>query len=433
MLKGHSVIELTDVNTGEVERYEDDNLVTNGIKYYQQFWELPDTIWKTVFGGVKIFENNIEENPDVVVAPPAANMIGYACDYSDTTDNMRGILNLDQSGILEDNSGIKLTWDFAQNQANGTIRCICITPEEYAKGPKIGLVNYSSKSLPRAYYMTLIGYDPIRRVAISCENEIKTNNRFKIVLNKMPILYRGITDDGSGGKLEEFYVDVPAEFRSYKDYGTYIGCEGIHAIFLAIKDYATTSPASTSFVLMKINKITYEVTTQEFSFSDPAYPDTYFSSTDWSFLFNGYLYIYYADDKYFKFQLEDFTLEKVIVYEKFKDSLNSTNSFLAIDKHGVTARRFSIGTDDVVRISDYANVSTTKYPSGVLLDIAGGICFASNSKSSASASTLCLSRKPVILTINNLATPVTKTADKTMKITYVLKEDYSDSPTQPTS
>ena len=31
-LKGHTVIELTDVNTGEKEIHEDDNMITNAIK-----------------------------------------------------------------------------------------------------------------------------------------------------------------------------------------------------------------------------------------------------------------------------------------------------------------------------------------------------------------------------------------------------------------
>ena len=33
MLKGKTIIELTDVNTGKVERHEDENMVTNALKH----------------------------------------------------------------------------------------------------------------------------------------------------------------------------------------------------------------------------------------------------------------------------------------------------------------------------------------------------------------------------------------------------------------
>ena len=35
-IHGHSIIELRNVKTGEIERYEDDNMVTNALNYYFQ-------------------------------------------------------------------------------------------------------------------------------------------------------------------------------------------------------------------------------------------------------------------------------------------------------------------------------------------------------------------------------------------------------------
>ena len=235
MIKGHSIIELTDVKTGEVERYEDDNLVTKGIEYYWRAYGLPANIWKEVFSGIKIFEENIEEDPNIVTAPLAANMIGYACDYSNTADNMRGILNLEQSGILEDYSGIKLTWDFAQNQANGTIRCICITPETFAKYPTRGLEVYSTLKCADVYLRSLIGYDYSQRAVISYEGELKTNGRLRLAFHRVPYIYRGITDDGEGKEFKELYVDVPGEHSEDVVAGNFIGTFGGFYYFLSIK------------------------------------------------------------------------------------------------------------------------------------------------------------------------------------------------------
>ena len=34
MIKGKTTLELTDVNTGKVERFEDENILTNAIELY---------------------------------------------------------------------------------------------------------------------------------------------------------------------------------------------------------------------------------------------------------------------------------------------------------------------------------------------------------------------------------------------------------------
>lgn len=433
MLKGHSIIELTDVKTGTVEKYEDDNLVTNGIKYYQRFYGLPTVIWQTVLTGIKIYENNIKEDPNEVVAPLAANMIGYACNYSDTTDNKRGILNLDQSGILEDNSGVKLTWDFAANQANGTIRCICITPETFAKVQMREIEEYghlvcadvsiNSRKRP-------IDYDYTKRAIVSCYAKLKPDSKIYFYLNRVPFICNGITDDNKGKAIGGFEINVPGDFSEYKTDGVYIGTREEFYYFMTIKSYSEIEPASTTFLLIKIKKGTYELETQEFSFSDSAYPDVYFSTLDMgdAFVFNAAIYIY-KGGKLYKFKMQDYGLEKVL------NLSTSRWDFLAVSKHNVIGNNFTIDENDKVRVnsSTFYKSLTSAYaiPRGVLFELVPGAIFAGCSNVSNYRNDLYTLRAPLILTINNLATPVTKTADKTMKITYVLKEDYSDTPIQP--
>ena len=127
MLKGHSVIELTDVNTGEVERYEDDNIVTNGLQYYSRYHSIPADTWKNLLSGIRLFDSQLEENTETLFAPLSVETIGYASLEADTTNPKRGLFNMAESGRLDDLSGVKLVWDFAQSQANGTIACIGIT------------------------------------------------------------------------------------------------------------------------------------------------------------------------------------------------------------------------------------------------------------------------------------------------------------------
>ena len=143
MLKGKSIIELTDVHTGKKEIYEDENLVTEAIfdilntniqgamynspsfdSQSGEAWLLP--IYQRLTGGILLYQDEIEEDPSVIYAPLNNPLIGYASnDANNTEDIQRGSRNLTESKAVD--GGFKYVWDFATSQANGTISCICLT------------------------------------------------------------------------------------------------------------------------------------------------------------------------------------------------------------------------------------------------------------------------------------------------------------------
>lgn len=143
MLKGKTVIELTDVNTGKKERYEDTNLVTEavmdvlncnikGMLYDNtsfneangEKWMLP--LKKNLMGGILLYQNEIEERKDNIYAPLNNPLIGYASDDANNTQDIRrGSRNLTESKEVD--GGFRFVWDFATSQANGTISAICLT------------------------------------------------------------------------------------------------------------------------------------------------------------------------------------------------------------------------------------------------------------------------------------------------------------------
>ena len=112
MLKGKTVIELTDVHTGKKEIYEDENLVTEAIAdvlgtnlqgtMYDSpsldgqsgdAWLLP--IYSRLTGGVLLYQDTIEEDPSVIYAPLNNPLVGYASnDVNTTEDVQRGSRNL---------------------------------------------------------------------------------------------------------------------------------------------------------------------------------------------------------------------------------------------------------------------------------------------------------------------------------------------------
>ena len=142
MIKGKTLIELTDVNTGKVERFEDENIITNAADLFvRALTAIADPtklktkpLGKSAFGGIKLFEGTIEENAVNWHMPSLAQnkVVGYASsDTTAGTDPRRGSGNSAETTPLE--NGMQFVWDFATSEANGTISCVCLTSEEGGK------------------------------------------------------------------------------------------------------------------------------------------------------------------------------------------------------------------------------------------------------------------------------------------------------------
>lgn len=168
MLRGRSVIELTNVHTGQKEVYEDTNLVTEavmdvlntnimGILYNNtsfnnssgDAWKLP--LKKNIMGGILLYQNEIEERPDLIYAPLDNPLIGYASDDANNTEDIRrGSRNLTESKVVD--GGYRFVWDFATSQANGTISAVCLSNTlagrgtQYANNYMVRLGSYSCAS-----------------------------------------------------------------------------------------------------------------------------------------------------------------------------------------------------------------------------------------------------------------------------------------------
>lgn len=140
-LKGHTRIELTNVETGEVEVHEDNNMITNALSKllgnYGIFCNNPlgealgglnlsDTIMRLT-GGLMLFDTAIEENPEIINAPVGVSVVGCGSAEAYSGANiMAGSYNSEESGYTED-GGYKHVWDFSTSQANGNIACASLT------------------------------------------------------------------------------------------------------------------------------------------------------------------------------------------------------------------------------------------------------------------------------------------------------------------
>ncbi|MBQ8622398.1 MAG: hypothetical protein IJ422_08825, partial [Oscillospiraceae bacterium] len=139
MLKGTMKIELTDVHTGKTETVLEQNMVTNqlsNIFRHMGYCKDPDKLltdwaphYKTLLGGLLLFDTPIEEDPDNVYPPAEANLVGCAVYnmQNSTTNTVRGGYNATESELNTANGYMKYVYDFTTAQANGTIACACLT------------------------------------------------------------------------------------------------------------------------------------------------------------------------------------------------------------------------------------------------------------------------------------------------------------------
>lgn len=140
MIKGHTVIELTDVNTHEKTVIEDDNMVTTALerilKNYNDasgVWITKNRkpFWKTLLGGVVCFDTPQTEDRNTVFPSSDSNAIAYgsynvkaAALYKNT---FLGDFNVEESEYDEKSHTVKLVFDFPTSKGNGSIACVCLT------------------------------------------------------------------------------------------------------------------------------------------------------------------------------------------------------------------------------------------------------------------------------------------------------------------
>ena len=141
MIHGHSKIELTNIKTGEVQVVEHDNYMTNYLRDILTPMTVNGYTWPSIsnsyesyftmeklFGGIILFKEPLDNNPNNYVYPLDNDMVahGGAQSYSGT-DLTRGSFNSGVSSVETDSA--TFVWDFNENQGNGTISSLGLTTQ----------------------------------------------------------------------------------------------------------------------------------------------------------------------------------------------------------------------------------------------------------------------------------------------------------------
>lgn len=462
MLKGKSVIELTDVRTNTKEIYENENLITNavpdllrlnpsGLMYpldngTVQFKDEIFPIANKCYGGILLFENPLEEDPNKIIAPSDNSIIGYASnDVNDTDNSKRGSANLTESKPID--RGYKFVWDFSTSQGNGRISSLALTHyrggksfygNSYDRESGILMLNKVSTKTDKAvlsYYAGLVEVNlkdqsfysiwpmPDRRIQIAKIRESFFNLGLNDTILGMP------TQDAEVNyiKPEKFFPSRYSMYCSFHD-----GGDGYWYGFST--EYEYNDEGNAEIYTIKIKKDDFSFTEDKWTLENVQlmyigrYPSSENEShyrTIASVVRDKYFYcLNYNKNGIYKININNPVDITLIELERKVDILRGDYTNQYFYKYGdyVATKQFLIDKNDNVIYT--ANVDM-KFLTTPLINI-GPFMIGFDTDSGYGNYTLyklLFLHTQYLGTINNLSSPILKTADKTMKITYTLTEE----------
>lgn len=296
-LKGTMVMELTDVNTSEVETITEENMVTNAVNnilginpmgiFYCEAEYSTGIVWTgkllpicpNMIGGILLFPKALEENVENIYVQSDNLPVAYASNNVNSTANTaRGSLNLTESKKLD--NGYKFVWEFTPSQGNGTIAAVALTSALGGQNGFGSLVGDASTflqlkavdigALTTAKKVVLFG-----AVEVDFEKNLLYSLTFKnssvcIKKVRIPIFNIGLNeklDDSTYTVLED--KAVPAStFRFLGDYTLYGEfMDGKDGYWYGFSNEGNSSGSAT-MVWVKVSKNDYSITEGEWTLSN---------------------------------------------------------------------------------------------------------------------------------------------------------------------
>lgn len=464
MWKGHTRIELKNVETGEIEVHEDDNIVTQAIDriinmelscgHGPNDYCLP--VATNALGGIMLFDGQLEENVANIHFPVDVHLVGYANQSVNTSDSHRGSYNSVESGKTD--AGFISVWDFGTSQANGTIKAVARTsnygganPLRYMFGPRFDQRNIGVPQTDTWWYP--IRYDGEYLYALKGNSSTHMMRLAKI---KLPTQAMGAADYSGVSYTYEVIATWDTEIHYWhyvdqysREYDYYVYADnpawykdgGDGYLYAFVGDGIGESGTTLNYFTIKYSDESYEksdhttidigVTTLYESATTGSCK--YFSRSQWH-IKNRVLYFISSSRKImYIINMDNIASKKAITVSNNDDYILHIN-FICPYAGGVYFVMYHYTT------SSYEYRNGILYPDGtfIILDIAGVSDESENWDKRVYGNELELLTCPrysgdaysvrigwianYLGTINNLATAITKTSAQTMKIIYTLTD-----------
>lgn len=146
-IKGRTIIELTDVRTGEVQKYEDNNafMDTNIEQKFRNFGIFQTSVlenfastplWQKLCGGLLLIDSVVDSNANFVALGQKMTGRGYYGSSNNGSPVNLGSWNATESAVSS--NAVQMVYDFTTSQGNGDIKAVCLTSDYCGR---IGLGN----------------------------------------------------------------------------------------------------------------------------------------------------------------------------------------------------------------------------------------------------------------------------------------------------
>lgn len=488
---GHTKFTLRNVKTGEVETYEKDNIVTlavnnifennlAGVIDYKKVTPL-----KKMFGGLFLFEDSLNT---AAIYPPSETtnkLVGHAGQHSHATaSTKRGNPNGGESSeVLH---GYKFVWDFATNQANGTIGAAALT---HQNGGDVGLTPFDmSDNLPIFEFNTLktiecanvtASYTPTLQSFLynlfyyDIENDLgyrifTNSNSWTVEESRMHITKQGI--NAALAEPEELRtLTASATYSGESDYGSNITAttDGTYIYVIETKSPTVHWASATRVDYVEANS---EITIRKYSIETfeqvgstltiETHDTNNYTATNLNIgggfarfmapLIDGQIYMQAINNS--KGPAPDYRLVMTLVglYKFDVDDGTRTASAIALGGYQHTPTTATVGisddfvltgpeiinsgekydivepTNELVVGNSYRDNYQTAIPTNLKnVFLAYGACVKGSATNANNHCYLGVGYPLIYLgTVQNLETPIIKTSDKTMKVEYTITEVY---------
>ncbi len=446
-MKGKTEIILTDVHTGEQKKVLEQNMTTNALNdiflqegYMKDASEMYGSnfqpIYQKLLGGILLFDKTLEENAANYFAPAGTNLT--ACGVygvkNTTGDTLRGDYNSDESYLDTRAKTMKYVYDFPTSKGNGTIASVCLTSANGGYS-SYGAETDGSTGQTAAYFLgtggsrAFVSINDEYAFAVDYQNDViytftpsivssqlqsVTIRKRRAHLKTLPVTYSA---SAAGEVLESKIVQLSSIHSSYMwNYDTTANT----LYFMANRNYFEIQNGREFYIAaIPIGTMiarTYNITNRtgvSLNYSTGG-------------VYGGYLYIGgYNNNQSYKINLESDTdyaqLSGVNTALNFQQccfwnhgrifalcgSLNSWNYRLAAVDPATNKARYT---------QNYLNDSKGNTKKWVAVT-GSNVAFAVMNEGSG-----FLVPCNYLATINNLSSPVTKTAAQTMKVIYTISE-----------
>ena len=458
MLKGKMKMELTDVNTGEKEVIVEHNMITNALanifkpigmlKGSAEILSQLAPYYKNLLGGILLFESPIEENVNNVYADAGNKMVG--CGVFEQQNSSKGVYrggyNQVESEVNLTSKTAKFVYDFTTSQANGEISCVALTSLnggycsyggknlEYvsarlgmAMGPSIyRFTNYENavtrtSSLNVGNYEGLFLIDPKEDV----EYTVRVDSPNALTIRKRRTNLKSVSvfenPLDKSVLVDEIKITDLAEALP-QNYICFNYDEEADALYLYSGNGSAVAKGG-KFVVTKVNCKTWKAV--QYTLTNTTEYQLYVSTISW--VYKGYFVTqaYGKQNLFYKIELANpanvieikyqtkqnfeaypvIAIHGMIYYEYYNYNYNSYMFVLNMETNEMSNPECN-GIFASSRGTSYAYLPLKGYPmhyysSNGYLIVLGNY----------------------LATINNLTESVQKTADKTMKVTYIIQEE----------